>query len=108
MLESRQPTQEQPRGTSRAGHPERVAEEIGDLLFAAVNLARFVRSDPEAHLILAVDKFRRRFDRVSELLHERGRSPQEAGLPELDRLWETVKLEEREKREPREKRRKRV
>lgn len=92
----------------RAGHPERVAEEIGDLLFAAVNLARFVRSDPEAHLILAVDKFRRRFDRVSELLHERGRSPQEAGLPELDRLWETVKLEEREKREPREKRRKRV
>jgi MazG family protein len=78
----------------RAGAQERVAEEIGDLLFAAVNLARFVKSDPEAHLLLAVGKFRRRFDRVLELLREQGRSPQEAGLPELDRLWEAVKREE--------------
>jgi MazG family protein len=82
----------------QAGPPERVAEEIGDLLFAAVNLARFVKSDPEAHLLLAVGKFRRRFDRVLELLREQGRSPQEAGLPELDRLWETVKREEGEAR----------
>lgn len=78
----------------RAGHADRVAEEIGDLLFAAVNLARFVKSDPEAHLLLAVGKFRRRFDRVLELLREQGRTPQEAGLPELDRLWEAVKREE--------------
>jgi len=82
----------------QAGLPGRVAEEIGDLLFAAVNLARFVKSDPEAHLLLAVGKFRRRFDRVLELLREQGRSPQEAGLPELDRLWETVKREEGEAR----------
>lgn len=75
--------------------PERVGEEIGDLLFAVVNLARFVRSDPEAHLLAAVRKFRRRFNRVVELLREQGRSPQEAGLPELDRLWESVKREER-------------
>ena len=78
----------------RTGQEERVAEEIGDLLFAAVNLARFVKLDPEAHLLLAVGKFRRRFDRVLELLREQGRSPQEVGMPELDRLWEAVKREE--------------
>ena len=79
----------------RAGDPERVAEEIGDLLFAAVNLARFVKRDPEAHLSAAVEKFRRRFDRVVELLRAEGSSPEKAGLPELDRLWEAVKREER-------------
>jgi len=46
------------------------------------------------HLLLAVGKFRRRFDRVLELLREQGRSPQEVGMPELDRLWEAVKREE--------------
>ncbi len=79
----------------RAGALDRVSEEIGDLLFAVVNLARFVKSDPEAHLLAATGKFRRRFDRVVELLRSQGRSPQEAGLPELDRLWESVKREER-------------
>jgi tetrapyrrole methylase family protein/MazG family protein len=79
----------------RSGRDDRVVEEIGDLLFAAVNLARFVKSDPEAHLLTAVGKFCRRFDRVVELLRAEGRSPQEAGLPELDRLWEAVKREER-------------
>ena len=69
--------------------------EIGDLLFAVVNLARFVKTDPEAHLRAATAKFRRRFDRVAEMLRTEGRSVEEAGLPELDRLWEAVKREER-------------
>jgi MazG family protein len=77
------------------GDPARISEELGDLLFAAVNLARFVRSDPEAHLRAATGKFRRRFDRVAEKLRSQGRSVEEAGLPELDRLWEQVKAEER-------------
>jgi MazG family protein len=72
-----------------------LGEEIGDLLFAAVNLARFVKADPEARLRAAVAKFRRRFDRVVEMLRAEGRSPEEAGLPELDRLWEAAKREER-------------
>jgi MazG family protein len=72
-----------------------VAEEVGDLLFAVVNLARFVKADPEARLRAAVAKFRRRFDRVTEMLRADGRSPEEAGLPELDRLWEAAKAEER-------------
>lgn len=79
----------------RAGNPERIAEEIGDLLFAVVNLARFVKSDPEAHLVAATGKFRRRFEQVVERLRSEGRSAQEVGLPELDRLWEAVKREER-------------
>ncbi|HEY6572770.1 MAG TPA: nucleoside triphosphate pyrophosphohydrolase, partial [Candidatus Eisenbacteria bacterium] len=78
-----------------AGHEAEVAEEIGDLLFAVVNLARFVKTDPEARLRAATAKFRRRFDRVAEMLRSEGRSVEEAGLPELDRLWEAVKREER-------------
>ena len=78
-----------------ARNEERLAEEIGDLLFAVVNLSRFVKADPEARLRLATEKFRRRFDRVTAMLRAEGRSPAEAGLPELDRLWEAAKREER-------------
>jgi MazG family protein len=75
--------------------PERVEEEIGDLLFAVVNLARFLKIDPEARLRIATEKFRGRFDRVAARLRAEGRSVEEAGLPELDRLWNAVKKEER-------------
>ena len=78
-----------------AGRSDDAAEEIGDLLFAVVNLARFMKSDPEARLRAATEKFRRRFDRVAAMLRAEGRAPEEAGLPELDRLWEAVKREER-------------
>jgi tetrapyrrole methylase family protein/MazG family protein len=78
------------------GDATRISEELGDLLFAVVNLARFVKSDPEAHLRAATGKFRRRFDRVVAKLRAEGRSVEEAGLPELDRLWEAVKEEERD------------
>ena len=54
-----------------------------------------MKSDPEAHLRAATGKFRRRFDRVVATLRAEGRSVEEAGLPELDRLWERVKDEER-------------
>ena len=75
--------------------PERLEEEIGDLLFAVVNLARFLKIDPEARLRIATEKFRGRFDRVAARLRAEGRSVEEAGLPELDRLWNAVKKEER-------------
>jgi MazG family protein len=78
-----------------SGDQAHVAEELGDLLFASVNLARFVKTDPEAKLRAATEKFRRRFDQVVERLRTEGRSPDEAGLPELDRLWNQVKREER-------------
>ena len=78
--------------TQDAAH---VAEEIGDLLFAVVNLARFVKTDPEAHLRAAIEKFRRRFDRMVEGLNREGTSPERATLDEMDRLWEEAKREER-------------
>lgn len=78
-----------------AGRQADASEEIGDLLFAVVNVARFLKTDPEARLRAATDKFRRRFDRVVEMLRAEGRTPEAVGLPELDRLWEAVKREER-------------
>ena len=79
----------------RADAPAETASEIGDLLFAVVNLARYLKIDPEARLRAATDKFRRRFDRVTELLRERGIAAEQAGLEELDRLWDQAKREER-------------
>jgi MazG family protein len=74
-------------------------EEIGDLLFAAVNLARFVKADPEARLRAATEKFRRRFDRMTQTLRADGRPLEAAGPSEWDRHWEAAKREERERLE---------
>ena len=76
--------------------PARVADEIGDLLFSCVNLARHVGADPEAALREANDKFERRFRRVEALLAAAGRTPEQASPEEMDRLWERAKSEERE------------
>ena len=73
-----------------------MADEIGDLLFSCVNLARHVGADPEAALREANDKFERRFRRVEALLAAAGRTPEQASPDEMDRLWERAKSEERE------------
>lgn len=75
--------------------PERVKEEIGDLLFTLANLARKLDVDPEAALAGTNLKFRRRFARVEEGLAERGKSPADASLEEMDELWEAAKEGER-------------
>ena len=67
------------------------AEELGDLLFAAVNAARFLKVDPEDALQAASDKFAARFRRVEELAKERGQSMDKLSLEELDALWDEVK-----------------
>jgi len=71
-----------------------VAEEIGDLLFVAVNLARKAGVDPESALKAANRKFRRRFGHVEEGLRARGRTPAEATLEEMDVLWDEAKAAE--------------
>lgn len=73
----------------------RLTDELGDLLFACANLARKLDLDPEATLRQANDKFERRFRRVEALLLERGRTPAESTLEEMDSLWDDVKAEER-------------
>src|SRR5712691_9524824 len=68
-----------------------VEDELGDLLFAIVNLARKLAIDPRAALERANDKFRRRFEAVERLAAERGVAVGRASLEELDELWEQVK-----------------
>jgi MazG family protein len=73
----------------------RVAEELGDLLFAAVNVARLLGHDPESALKAANRKFRRRFRHIEGRLRAAGRKPAEATLAEMDALWEEAKAAEK-------------
>jgi MazG family protein len=74
---------------------DRVVQEIGDLLFAVVNLARKAGVDPGTALDRANRKFRDRFEGVERLAGARGMELEQAGLEALDRLWEEVKAGER-------------
>jgi MazG family protein len=67
------------------------AREVGDLLFAAVNLARHLRVDPERELRATIHRFRDRFHHIERRLSEQGRRPSDAALEELDALWEEAK-----------------
>jgi nucleoside triphosphate diphosphatase len=69
--------------------------EVGDLLFAVVNLARHLGADPEAALRGTNQKFERRFAAVEHALAERGKSPAQATLAEMDGLWNEAKAGER-------------
>lgn len=71
-----------------------IEEELGDLLFAAVNLARFVNVDCENALTGATDKFIRRFEQVEQLAKERSRAMESMTLEELDKLWDEAKSKE--------------
>ncbi len=77
------------------GDRDRLADELGDVLFVYANLARHLQIDPEASLRGANAKFERRFKRIEALLAERGRRPEQSSLEEMDRLWDQAKREER-------------
>ncbi len=77
------------------GRPDAARTEVGDLLFAVVNLARHLKADPEGLLRLANLKFVRRFGAVERALAVRGRTPQEASLAEMDALWDEAKAAEK-------------
>ncbi len=77
------------------GGPERLRDEVGDLLFAVVNLARHLEVDPEGALRGANLKFERRFRRVEALLAAAGREPKDASLDEMEALWVQAKGEEK-------------
>lgn len=74
-----------------ARDPNAIADEIGDLLFAVVNLARKSGLDAEAALQAATDKFVTRFGRVEDELRAQGRKLGEVELEELDEIWNSVK-----------------
>ena len=78
------------------GSPARLSEEVGDLLFAAVNLARHFDVDPEAALRAANAKFERRFAHIEQRLAESGRKPESVDLEAMEALWLEAKgLEQR-------------
>jgi nucleoside triphosphate diphosphatase len=80
------------------GNENAIAEEIGDLLFAVVNLARKRHLDAETLLQAATDKFVRRFNAMEDELVARGEKLGQVGLAELDKIWNAQKSELRNTR----------
>ncbi|MSO88632.1 MAG: nucleoside triphosphate pyrophosphohydrolase [Rhodospirillaceae bacterium] len=74
---------------------EKLAEEIGDLLFACVNVARHAGADAEGALRAANAKFERRFHWIEAALAARGKTPEQSDLDEMEALWEEAKSAER-------------
>ena len=78
------------------GNNDRMEAELGDLLFAIVNLGRFLSINPEEALRKTINRFQQRFGYVEETLHGQGRQMKEATLAEMDTLWEEAKVREKE------------
>ncbi len=74
-----------------AARPERLADEVGDLLFVVANLARKLGLDPEATLQAANRKFTRRFEFVERALAAKGQAPADATLAEMEAAWRDAK-----------------
>ena len=74
---------------------EHAGKEVGDLLFAVVNLARHLNADPEGVLRATNLKFERRFAAIEQALAARGKSPGESTLAEMDALWDEAKAAEK-------------
>ena len=73
----------------------RLEDEVGDLLFVLVNIARYLALDPESALRKTNRKFRRRFEYLESRLREQGRKPSEASLEEMEVLWQESKQQEK-------------
>lgn len=75
--------------------PQSISEEVGDLLFAAVNLARHLKVDPENALRAANNKFERRFRFIEQALRDTQRPMEDCTLEEMDALWGEAKRQEK-------------
>ena len=90
-------------GSGRTVVPEklqaRLEEEVGDLFFVLVNIARYLSVDPESALRKTNRKFKRRFQWMEARLNESGRSADQASMEELEALWQRAKRDEKESAE---------
>ncbi|MCA1864823.1 nucleoside triphosphate pyrophosphohydrolase [Agrobacterium genomosp. 3] len=77
------------------GRPEKVSDELGDLIFALVNIGRHVKADPENALRGTNTKFRRRFNHIETSLNDNGETLQAASLERMEDLWQAAKRIER-------------
>jgi MazG family protein len=82
-------------GDEHPSHKE-IADEVGDLLFVAVNVARLLGIDPESALKSSNRKFRRRFRYIEDRLREQGRKPADSDHIEMDTLWDEAKAREKD------------
>ena len=86
-------------GSGRQNIPDdlrlRLEEEVGDLFFVMVNIARFLSLDPESALRKTNRKFRRRFQWMEQRLHEKGTTPEAVSMVELESLWQQAKQQEK-------------
>jgi len=80
------------------GNGDAIGREVGDLLFAVVNLGRHVKADPESVLRATNQKFERRFASIERGLAAQGKSPRESTLAEMDALWDAAKAAERDQK----------
>lgn len=85
---------ESPADSGSSAGRDRLEEEYGDLLFALVNVGRFLNIQPEMALNRTVDKFIRRFGRMEELAGEQGLDLSEMELEAMDKFWEAAKRDE--------------
>ncbi|BCG46122.1 Nucleoside triphosphate pyrophosphohydrolase MazG [Citrifermentans bremense] len=74
-----------------SGDQQEMEAELGDLLFAIVNLGRFLSIDPEDALRKTIQRFTKRFEHVEQTLHARGKALPDSTLEEMDQLWEEAK-----------------
>ena len=79
----------------KTGDAANLNEEIGDLLFACVNVARLSKVDPELALLNATNKFMARFISVEEHILIDGKHFEDMSLPEMDEYWDKVKTDEK-------------
>jgi nucleoside triphosphate diphosphatase len=91
------------RGVAGAGKPQvpeelrhRLEEEVGDMFFVLVNIARYLSLDPESALKKTNRKFKRRFQWMEEQLRASHRTPQQATMDELESLWQQAKRQEQD------------
>jgi MazG family protein len=93
-----QPTGKGVAGSGKPQFPEefrhRLEEEVGDLFFVLVNIARYLTVDPESALKKTNRKFKRRFQWIEEQLRSSGRTPQQSTMDELESLWQQAKQQE--------------
>ncbi len=83
------------RAALATGNKAAVSDELGDLLFAVVNIGRHVHSDPEMALRGTNEKFRRRFSHIEKSLDANGEDIQSATLQRMEELWQAAKSIER-------------
>ncbi len=83
------------KSATASGDKNRTGEELGDLLFSLVNLARFLDIEAEDALAQTIDRFTRRFHHIETRLREADKSFEQSSLEEMDRFWEEAKTQEK-------------